>query len=169
MRSWNAMPICWALNYAPTIWLFADIIVEKNSVKGCRTVSCWTIRCSSTLFCIIDFLYIRYGLTGTPLQNKLEEFWCVLDWANPGSLGSAKNFNQEFGKPMLKGQTFDATKRELAVGRKSEFFKFTPHILGGGNLARKFCGNPLIWRICDIQYFAGKKIRFAITESSVGH
>ena len=52
---------------------------------------------------------------------------------------------------------FDATKRELAVGRKSEFFKFTPHILGGGNLARKFCGNPLIWRICDIQYFAGKK------------
>ncbi|RMX48555.1 hypothetical protein pdam_00019404 [Pocillopora damicornis] len=60
----------------------------------------------------------RYGLTGTPLQNKLEEFWCVLDWANPGSLGSAKNFNQEFGKPMLKGQTFDATKRELAVGRK---------------------------------------------------
>ncbi|XP_022803262.1 DNA excision repair protein ERCC-6-like 2 isoform X2 [Stylophora pistillata] len=60
----------------------------------------------------------RYGLTGTPLQNKLEEFWCVLDWANPGSLGTAKNFNQEFGKPMLKGQTFDATKRELAVGRK---------------------------------------------------
>ncbi|KAL9951050.1 hypothetical protein ACROYT_G043643 [Oculina patagonica] len=42
----------------------------------------------------------RYGLTGTPLQNKLAEFWCVLDWANPGS------------------QPYDATKRELAVGRK---------------------------------------------------
>lgn len=155
MRSWEAMPICWALNYAPTIWLFADIIVEKNSVKGCRTVSCWTIRCSSTLFCIIDFLYIRYGLTGTPLQNKLEEFWCVLDWANPGSLGSAKNFNQEFGKPMLKGQTFDATKRELAVGRKSEW-QLSPEVLWKSTYLANlrysvFCGekNPF----CDNRKF----------------
>jgi len=62
----------------------------------------------------------RYGLTGTPLQNKLEEFWCVLDWANPGSLGPSKKFNKEFGKPIRKGQLFDATKRELAVSRKSE-------------------------------------------------
>ena len=63
----------------------------------------------------------RYGLTGTPLQNKLEEFWCVLDWANPGSLGKAKQFNLEYGKPIREGQTFDATKRELALGRKSEY------------------------------------------------
>ncbi|XP_078355555.1 DNA excision repair protein ERCC-6-like 2, partial [Oculina patagonica] len=60
----------------------------------------------------------RYGLTGTPLQNKLAEFWCVLDWANPGSLGSCKKFEKEFGKPIRKGQPYDATKRELAVGRK---------------------------------------------------
>ena len=30
----------------------------------------------------------RIGLTGTLLQNKYEELWCVLDWANPGCLGS---------------------------------------------------------------------------------
>ncbi|XP_068677020.1 DNA excision repair protein ERCC-6-like 2 [Montipora foliosa] len=60
----------------------------------------------------------RYGLTGTPLQNKLAEFWCVMDWANPGSLGKSKRFNREFGKPIREGQTYDATKRELALGRK---------------------------------------------------
>ena len=54
----------------------------------------------------------------------------MLDWANPGSLGSVKKFKDEFGKPMLKGQTFDATKRELAVGRKREFNKFTHYIVG---------------------------------------
>ena len=71
-----------------------------------------------SLFCI-SFEY-RYGLTGTPLQNKLGEFWCVLDWENPGSLGKAKKFNLEFGKPIREGQRYDATKRELALARKSK-------------------------------------------------
>lgn len=73
------------------------------------------------LFWYNVLLCVRYGLTGTPLQNKLQEFWCVLDWANPGSLGSSKKFNKEFGKPIRKGQPYDATKRELAVGRKSKW------------------------------------------------
>ena len=30
----------------------------------------------------------RIGLTGTLLQNKYDEMWCVLDWANPGCLES---------------------------------------------------------------------------------
>ena len=73
-------------------------------------------------------LCFRYGLTGTPLQNKLEEFWCVLDWANPGSLGPSKKFNKEFGKPIRKGQPYNATKRELAVGRKSKWIIAWPAV-----------------------------------------
>ena len=46
-----------------------------------------------------------------------------MDWANPGSLGKVKRFNLEYGKPIREGQTFDATKRELALGRKSEFMQ----------------------------------------------
>lgn len=60
----------------------------------------------------------RIGLTGTPLQNRLLDFWCVLDWANPGCLGKKEDFADRFGKPILKGQRFDVTKRELATGRK---------------------------------------------------
>ncbi|KAK3752131.1 hypothetical protein QZH41_019253 [Actinostola sp. cb2023] len=59
----------------------------------------------------------RYGLTGTPLQNRFSELWCVLDWANPGCLGSVKRFMKEYSKPIKKGQRFNVTKRELAVGR----------------------------------------------------
>ena len=33
---------------------------------------------------------MRIGLTGTAVQNKYEELWCILDWANPGSLRSVK-------------------------------------------------------------------------------
>ena len=30
---------------------------------------------------------MRIGLTGTAVQNKYEELWCLLDWDNPGCLG----------------------------------------------------------------------------------
>uniref|UniRef100_A0A6P8HG51 DNA excision repair protein ERCC-6-like 2 isoform X2 n=1 Tax=Actinia tenebrosa TaxID=6105 RepID=A0A6P8HG51_ACTTE len=59
----------------------------------------------------------RFGLTGTPLQNRFDEFWSVLDWANPGCLGSARKFTKEYSKPIKKGQRYDVTKRELAIGR----------------------------------------------------
>ena len=48
----------------------------------------------------------------------------MLDWANPGCLGTAKMFDKVFGKPFKTGQKFDATKRELATARKSKGLLF---------------------------------------------
>ncbi|ELU06400.1 hypothetical protein CAPTEDRAFT_223034 [Capitella teleta] len=62
----------------------------------------------------------RYGLTGTPLQNRLDEFWCVMDWVSPGCLGGLAQFDVEFIQPIEKGQKQDATKRKLAEARKDE-------------------------------------------------
>ncbi|XP_054466494.1 DNA excision repair protein ERCC-6-like 2 [Anoplopoma fimbria] len=62
---------------------------------------------------------IRVGLTGTVLQNNLEELWCVMDWAIPGCLGSLGNFKNKFSDPIEQGQRHSATKRALAIGRKT--------------------------------------------------
>lgn len=62
---------------------------------------------------------IRIGLTGTILQNNMDELWCVMDWAVPGCLGNRARFKEDFGNPIEFGQRHGATKRELAVGRKS--------------------------------------------------
>ncbi|XP_067378352.1 DNA excision repair protein ERCC-6-like 2 isoform X2 [Channa argus] len=62
---------------------------------------------------------IRIGLTGTILQNNLEELWCVMDWATPGCLGSLGNFKNKFSDPIEQGQRHNATKRDLATGRKT--------------------------------------------------
>ncbi|XP_078252275.1 DNA excision repair protein ERCC-6-like 2 isoform X2 [Rhinoraja longicauda] len=62
---------------------------------------------------------IRIGLTGTILQNNMDELWCVMDWALPGCLGNRARFKEDFGNPIEYGQRHGATKRELAVGRKS--------------------------------------------------
>ena len=60
----------------------------------------------------------RIGLTGTLLQNKYDELWCLLDWANPGSLGSRQHFTQTYSSPIERGLRRDATKGELAKARK---------------------------------------------------
>nr|XP_043882381.1 DNA excision repair protein ERCC-6-like 2 isoform X1 [Solea senegalensis] len=62
---------------------------------------------------------IRIGLTGTILQNNLEELWCVMDWARPGCLGSLGHFKNKFSDPVEHGQRHSATKRALATGRKA--------------------------------------------------
>ncbi|XP_013393762.1 DNA excision repair protein ERCC-6-like 2 isoform X1 [Lingula anatina] len=60
----------------------------------------------------------RFGLTGTALQNNLQEFWCILDWANPGCLGDLQTFEKDCILKIELSQRHDATKRELAEGRK---------------------------------------------------
>ncbi|XP_037634320.1 DNA excision repair protein ERCC-6-like 2 isoform X2 [Sebastes umbrosus] len=62
---------------------------------------------------------IRVGLTGTVLQNNLEELWCVMDWAIPGCLGNSGHFKNKFSDPIEQGQRHSATKRALATGRKT--------------------------------------------------
>ncbi|XP_030852582.1 DNA excision repair protein ERCC-6-like 2 [Strongylocentrotus purpuratus] len=60
----------------------------------------------------------RYGLTGTALQNKMGELWCVLDWANPGCLGDWREFKQDYEQVITAGQKYNANKRELANARQ---------------------------------------------------
>uniref|UniRef100_A0A672GE98 Excision repair cross-complementation group 6-like 2 n=1 Tax=Salarias fasciatus TaxID=181472 RepID=A0A672GE98_SALFA len=62
---------------------------------------------------------VRIGLTGTILQNNLEELWCVMDWAIPGCLGTLGHFKTQFSDPIEQGQRHSATKRSLATGRKA--------------------------------------------------
>ncbi|GAB3565555.1 DEAD/DEAH box helicase [Spirosoma luteolum] len=43
---------------------------------------------------------IRIALSGTPVENRLSEFWSIMDFVNKGYLGSLTRFNEEFGKPI---------------------------------------------------------------------
>jgi SNF2 family DNA or RNA helicase len=44
------------------------------------------------------------ALTGTPMENNLEELWCLFDWLIPGLLGNRKKFAETFRKPIEKEQ-----------------------------------------------------------------
>ena len=43
---------------------------------------------------------VRIALSGTPVENRLSEFWSIMDFVNKGYLGGSGKFNEEFGKPI---------------------------------------------------------------------
>ena len=53
----------------------------------------------------------RFALTGTPVENRLHELWSIMDFLNPGYLGSAEQFRKKFATPIEKGS--DERKRLL--------------------------------------------------------
>jgi len=44
----------------------------------------------------------RLALTGTPLENSLQDIWTLIDWINPGLLGDRKRFQTLFRTPIEK-------------------------------------------------------------------
>ena len=44
----------------------------------------------------------RIALTGTPVENKLSELWSILDFLNPGFLGTKTFFQKRFALPIEK-------------------------------------------------------------------
>jgi SNF2 family DNA or RNA helicase len=61
----------------------------------------------------------RFGLTGTVMQNRLEELWNLIDWAQPGHLGSLDFFRNDYVGPIKFGQRYDASPLEIALARRA--------------------------------------------------
>ncbi len=47
----------------------------------------------------------RITLTGTPVENHLGDFWCILDTAEPGPLGAFADFRKKWIYPMVKDRS----------------------------------------------------------------
>jgi SNF2 family DNA or RNA helicase len=43
---------------------------------------------------------IRIAMSGTPVENRLSEFWSIMDYANKGYLGTVKTFNDDYAHPI---------------------------------------------------------------------
>uniref|UniRef100_A0A7S2RAY1 Helicase ATP-binding domain-containing protein n=1 Tax=Mucochytrium quahogii TaxID=96639 RepID=A0A7S2RAY1_9STRA len=60
----------------------------------------------------------RVVLTGYPLQNHLEEYWCMVDFARPGFIGTKEQFKHRFVIPIENGQASDSTEEDAHIARK---------------------------------------------------
>jgi len=52
----------------------------------------------------------RIALTGTPVENQLSELWSIMEFANPGMLGSAKAFRERYAVPIERHGSDEAAQ-----------------------------------------------------------
>jgi superfamily II DNA or RNA helicase len=52
----------------------------------------------------------RVALSGTPVENRLEELWSIMHFANPGLLGGRSDFQERYNSPIAAGEP-NAAKR----------------------------------------------------------
>ncbi len=79
------------------------ILDESQNIKNAMSQ---TAQCVKTL----DAQH-KLALSGTPIENKLEELWSVFDFLMPGFLFSAHEFNYRYVNPIMERQDATVQKR----------------------------------------------------------
>src|SRR6202023_1577432 len=52
----------------------------------------------------------RIALTGTPVENRLSELWSIMEFTNPGLLGPAERFRENYAIPIERHGSDDAAR-----------------------------------------------------------
>ncbi|MDG2304767.1 MAG: DEAD/DEAH box helicase [Candidatus Binatia bacterium] len=73
----------------------------------------------------------RLALTGTPLENRLLELWSIVDFVNPGMLGTWREFSRRWERPVEDAIGERASAAEAGVSVPAEL----PTASGGAEAA----------------------------------
>lgn len=71
---------------------YAVVIDEAQNIKNTATEQTKAVKSIKSS--------IRIAMSGTPVENRLSEYWSIMDFVYPGYLGPLKTFVEEFAEPI---------------------------------------------------------------------
>ncbi|XP_051119835.1 protein CHROMATIN REMODELING 20 [Andrographis paniculata] len=98
-----ARAISHALQEGPDILVCDEAHIIKNT-RADTTQALKQVKCQR-----------RIALTGSPLQNNLMEYYCMVDFVREGFLGSSHEFRNRFQNPIENGQHTNSTADDVKI------------------------------------------------------
>ena len=68
------------------------VIDEAQNIKNSDTAQSKAVRSVKA--------DVHIAMSGTPVENRLSEYWSIMDFANKGYLGTVKSFKEEYANPI---------------------------------------------------------------------
>ncbi|CAN0903300.1 Protein CHROMATIN REMODELING 20 [Linum grandiflorum] len=99
----TAREISCALQEGPDILVCDEAHMIKNA-RADTTQALKLVKCQR-----------RIALTGSPLQNNLMEYYCMVDFVREGFLGSSHEFRNRFQNPIENGQHTNSTSNDVKI------------------------------------------------------
>ncbi|MEO1272131.1 MAG: DEAD/DEAH box helicase, partial [Myxococcota bacterium] len=85
------------------------VLDEAQNIKNSRTKQAQALRALEARH--------RVALTGTPVENRLSELWSIMDFLNPGLLGTAKAFRESLARPIERYRNAEKAAQLQALCR----------------------------------------------------
>ncbi|KAK9078052.1 hypothetical protein SSX86_002109 [Deinandra increscens subsp. villosa] len=98
-----AKDFCRVLQDGPDILVCDEAHMIKNT-RADTTQALKLVKCQR-----------RIALTGSPLQNNLMEYYCMVDFVREGFLGSSQEFRNRFQNPIENGQHTNSTSDDVKI------------------------------------------------------
>lgn len=87
------------------------------------------------------------GFEGTPVQNDLQEFYAIIEFVNPGILGSSTAYRKVYEEPILRSRQPSCTQVRLHNARSALVWRACGHVVvlptGGAGFGRRASSRAL--------------------------
>lgn len=88
--------------------MYCVLLDEGHLIKNPKTITAKAARILRSRHKVI--------LSGSPVQNKVQELWAAFDWLMPNYLGSDADFAERFGRDITRGQLPGASVDNMRKG-----------------------------------------------------
>ena len=90
-------------------WSFV-VFDEAQNIKNPNALSTVAAKATKARFKLL--------VTGTPVENSLRDFWCLMDTARPGFLGAYQDFRKKYVNPINSADDREKSEARLRIGRR---------------------------------------------------